>query len=136
MQYSTAMVYLHTSMYNHQRTHATPLQRKETASHCRHILTMATQIIAAKSTDHHHIIFPVFLAGVNSTNDHDKNRALGILRAMEGTGISCNVSKSRELFEAVCNEQKNRVRFGGSAAEVDWISFARQHGFRTVNLGL
>lgn len=130
------MVYLHTSMYRGQRMHMTSAQRKEVANHCRHILAMAALVVAEKSTEQHHIIFAVFLAGVNCANDHDKNRAIGIIRAMEGTGISCNVTKSRELLEAVCAEQRERVQFGGNAAEVDWVSFARHRGIRLVNLGV
>lgn len=130
------MVYLHTSMYRGQRMHMTSAQRKEVANHCRQILAMAAMVVAEKGTEQHHIVFGVFLAGVNCTNDHDKNRAIGLIRAMEGTGISCNVTKSRELLEAVCAEQRERVQFGGNAAEVDWISFARQRGIRLVNLGL
>ncbi|CAD0084070.1 unnamed protein product [Aureobasidium vineae] len=130
------MVYLHTSMYRGQRIYMTSTQRKEVANHCRHILSMAALVVAERGTEQHHIIFSVFLAGVNSANDHDKNRAIGIMRAMEGTGISCNVTKSRELLEAVCAEQRARADFGGNAAEVDWVSFAKERGFRIVNLGL
>ncbi|TIA40857.1 hypothetical protein D6C78_02231 [Aureobasidium pullulans] len=136
IEYSTAMVYMHTSMYRGQRLHNTSAQRKEIASHCRHILAMAALVIAEKGTEQHHIIFSVFLAGVNSSNDHDKNRAIGIIRAMEGTGISCNVTKSRELLEMICAEQRERVQFGGSPAEIDWVSYARERDIRLVNLGL
>ncbi|KAI5206427.1 hypothetical protein E4T39_02453 [Aureobasidium subglaciale] len=136
LQYSTAMVYLHTSMYRGQRVYNSPAQRKEVATHCRHILAMASLVIAEKGTEQHHIVFSVFLAGVNTCNDHDKNRAIGIIRAMEGTGISCNVTKSRELLETLCAEQRERVQFGGNATEIDWVSYAREHGIRLVNLGL
>lgn len=130
------MVYLHTSMYPGQRNHLSSAQRKEVANHCRHILSMAALVVAEKGTEKHHIILSVFLAGVNSASDHDKNRAIGIIRAMEGTGISCNVTKSRELLEEVCTEQKERVQFGGSATDIDWVSFAKERGIRLVNMGL
>ncbi|KAK6000308.1 hypothetical protein QM012_003940 [Aureobasidium pullulans] len=136
LQYSTAMVYLHTSMYRGQRNHLSSSQRKEVANHCRHILSMAALVVAEKGTEQHHIILSVFLAGVNSASDHDKNRAIGIIRAMEGTGISCNVTKSRELLEAVCAEQREKIQFGGSATDIDWVSFAKDSGIRLVNMGL
>ncbi|KAI5268205.1 hypothetical protein E4T47_07806 [Aureobasidium subglaciale] len=136
LQYSTAMVYLHTSMYRGQRVYNSPAQRKEVATHCRHILAMASLVIAEKGIEQHHIVFSVFLAGVNTCNDHDKNRAIGIIRAMEGTGISCNVTKSRELLETLCAEQRERVQFGGNTTEIDWVSYAREHGIKLVNLGL
>ncbi|KAG9664156.1 hypothetical protein KCU95_g2147, partial [Aureobasidium melanogenum] len=136
LQYSTAMVYLHTSMYNGQRNHMSAGQRKEVANHCRHILSMAALAVAEKGTEQHNLIFSIFLAGVNSANDHDKNRAIGLIRAMEGTGISCNVTKSRELLEAVCIEQRERIQFGGNVADIDWVSFAKERGIRLVNMGL
>lgn len=124
-------------MYRGQRAHDSPAQRKEVANHCRHILALATLMISEESTEQHHIIFSVFLAGVNSRNDHDKNRAIGVIRAMEGTGISSNVTKSRELLEMVCAEQRREIQFGcGCGTKVDWVSFAIEHGFRLVNLGL
>ncbi|KAH0174503.1 hypothetical protein KCU67_g729, partial [Aureobasidium melanogenum] len=136
LQYSTTMVYLHTSMYRGQRMHTSQVQRKEIAVHCRHILALATQVMVAKATEQHHIIFPVFLAGVNSTNDHDRNRAIGIIRAAEGTGISQNATKSRELLKAIGAEQRYKARYGGNATDIDWISFAREHGIRLLNIGL
>ncbi|KAH0342598.1 hypothetical protein KCU81_g5544, partial [Aureobasidium melanogenum] len=136
LQYSTAMVYLHTSMYNGQRNHLSSTQRKEVANHCRHILSMAALVVAEKGTEQHNLIFSIFLAGVNSANDHDKNRAIGLIRAMEGTGISCNVTKSRELLETMCVEQRERIQFGGNASDIDWVSFAKERGIRLVNMGL
>ncbi|KAI4770242.1 hypothetical protein E4T52_14733 [Aureobasidium sp. EXF-3400] len=118
-QYSTAMVYLHTSMYSDQQMHTSSLQRREFAFHCRYILEMAAHVVTARNTEQHHIAFFVFLAGVASRNDHDKSRALGIMRTMEGTGISHNATESRKLLEAVFSEQRCRVELGGSAVEVE-----------------
>lgn len=123
-------------MYNGQRNHLSSTQRKEVANHCRHILSMAALVVAEKGTEQHNLIFSIFLAGVNSANDHDKNRAIGLIRAMEGTGISCNVTKSRELLETMCVEQRERIQFGGNASDIDWVSFAKERGIRLVNMGL
>ena len=123
-------------MYCGQQLYTSPLQCREVAAHCRHILAMADLVVATQDIEQHHVIFSVFLAGVNSSNDQDKKHAIAIMRAMEGTGISCNVIKCRELLEAVYAEQSVRVQSGGNAAEVDWVTFARERGIRLVNFGL
>lgn len=136
LQYYTTIVYLHTSMYRGQRMQTSQLQHKEVAVHCRHILAMAALVVTEEPTEQHNIIFSVFLAGINSTNEHDKTQAVGLTRAMEGTGISQNVTQSRELLETIYAEQRRKARSGGNAADIDWITFARDRGTRLVNLGL
>ncbi|GAB7357702.1 hypothetical protein MBLNU459_g0369t1 [Dothideomycetes sp. NU459] len=135
LQHSTAVVYLHTSMYPKQRLHS-HLHQKEVARHCSIILELASATVAAKNFDQHHFIFSLFLAGFASVKQRDKVLAVELLRAMEGTGISQNVSHSRKLLELVCLEQRARVAAGGCQEEVDWISFARERGMGFVNFGL
>ncbi|KAI4785878.1 hypothetical protein E4T44_14002 [Aureobasidium sp. EXF-8845] len=136
LQYSSALIYLHTSMYRGQQMDASYLQHKEISFHCRLVLAKASLIVSSRATEQNYVIFPVFLAGVASSNDHDKNRAIGLIRAMERTGISFGACRSRQLLEAICMEQKRLVHCGGSAAEVDWISYSNGMGLRSVNMGL
>jgi hypothetical protein len=83
-------------MYRGQGLHTSQLQRKETAVHCRQILVMAALVVAEEATEQHHFVFSVFLAGISSTDELDKPRAIGLIRTIEGTSISQNVTKSRE----------------------------------------
>lgn len=136
LQYSSTLLYLHTSMYRGQQMGASYLQRKEISFHCRLVLAKASVIISSGATAQNYVIFPVFLAGVASSNDRDKNRAIGLIRAMERTGISRNACRSRQLLEVICVEQRRLVKCGGSAAELDWISYSSEIGLRSVNMGL
>ncbi|KAI4853123.1 hypothetical protein E4T44_01037 [Aureobasidium sp. EXF-8845] len=136
LQYSSALIYLHTSMYRGQQVDASYLQHKEISSHCRFVLAKANLIISSGATEQNYVIFPVFLAGVASSNDHDQNSAIGIIRALERTGISSGACRSRQLLEAICVEQRRLVQCGGSAAEVDWVSYSNEMGLRRVNMGL
>ncbi|THW98470.1 hypothetical protein D6D13_10619 [Aureobasidium pullulans] len=136
LQYSSALLYLHTSMYRGQQMDIFYLQHKEISCHCRLVLAKASVIISSGATAQNYLIFPVFLAGVVSRNDQDKTHAIGLLRTLAKTGISRNACRSRQLLEAICVEQRRLVKCGGSAAELDWISYSDEMGLRSVNMGL
>jgi hypothetical protein len=97
---------------------------------------MSDRAVALQNYDHHQLIFPIFLAGVASEDTETKQKAIATIRIMEGTGISKNATRSRELLVAVCEEQRDRVARGGRAEEVDWISLAKSKGMGVVNFGL
>ncbi|THX74059.1 hypothetical protein D6D05_07131 [Aureobasidium pullulans] len=90
LQYSAAMIYLHTSMYRGQQMHISYLQRKEVNFHQRLVLVLASVMISPGALEQTRVVFPVFLAGVVSSKDHDRNRAIGLLRLVESTAIGNN----------------------------------------------
>lgn len=130
------LVYLYTSMYRGQRMHTLLYQREETALHCRHILCKATSFAATKDVGQQHIVFSVFLAGVNSLIKRDRNKALSIIRAIEGNGVSCNATQTLELLEAIYVEQESRARCGDNPADFDWVSFGQERGIKIVTFGV
>ncbi|THY12915.1 hypothetical protein D6D00_10327 [Aureobasidium pullulans] len=136
LQYSAAMIYLHTSMYRGQRMHVLVAQRREILFHCRLVLAKASAIIESEAPQPNHVVFPVFLAGVSSSNDHDRNRAIGLIRILESTAIGDGASRSRQLLETICAEQRTLVQKGGNAAELDWISYAKGRGLVVLNMCL
>lgn len=123
-------------MYPGQQFHNTPDLKTEVAHRCATIISLATAVVEAHNFDQHHIVFPTFLAGVATQDPDLKMCAINIMRAMEGTGISRNASRSCELLVAVCEEQRSRVMSGGHAEEVDWITLAKSRGLGVVNFGL
>lgn len=135
MQYSTAIVYLHSCMYSGQRLfssrHAGLIAR-----HCTMILDMTTESIKTQGASNHHLVFGVFLAGFATGVQGERSRSLALLQAFEGTGIGVNATATRKLLEQIHKEQDGRVAVGGKAEEVDWIDFARHGGLQMVNLGL
>lgn len=123
-------------MFPGQRLYNLPEERAEIAHHCSRILTIASLVVEAQDFDQHHIVFPLFLAGFATTDGNAKLHAIHLMQAMEGTGISRNSTRSRDLLVGVCDEQRRRVLVGGRAEEVDWIAFARSSGLGVVNFGL
>lgn len=136
MQFNAAIVYLHTSMYPGQQLHNNDAVRNEISHACSNILSMATTTVESQNFDRHPIVFPIFLVGFAVPDTDTKLHAIHLMRSMEGTGISRNASRSRELLIAVCEEQRLRAMAGGRAEEVDWISYARSRNMGVVNFGL
>lgn len=97
---------------------------------------MADAAVALQNYDQHQLIFPVFIAGFANLEMETQSRALELLRVMEGTGISRNATRSRELLSMVFDEQRARVLNGGRAEEVDWIDVSKAKGMGVVNFGL
>lgn len=137
LQYSVMAIYLHTSMYAGQRlTPSSQNHRGEDAYHCSSILSMASKTIANRDITNHHLVPAIFIAGFATTSAHEKVLAAELLQAMEGTGISRSVSRSRELLRAVVDEQMARLAAGGLAEEVDWIEVAQRKRIKCINFGL
>jgi hypothetical protein len=113
-----------------------PTQRSETRLHSLKILSVADAAVALQNYDQHQLVFPVFIAGIASPDPEAKSRAIALLRVLEGTGISRNATRSRELLSTVFEEQRIRVLNGGRAEEVDWIDVAKVKGMGVVNFGL
>ena len=76
------------------------------------------------------------MAGFASADPVTQTRAIELLKVMEGTGISRNATRSRELLSMVFDEQRAKVLSGGRAEEVDWIDVSRAKGMGVVNFGL
>lgn len=136
LQFSTNVIYSNSSIYPGQPFHLSATQSQETRLHSLKILSIADAAVRSQNYDHHQLVFPLFLTGFAATDMETKSRAISLMRVMEGTGISRNPTRSRELLVAVCEEQRLRVLRGGRAEEVDWISFARAKGMSVVNFGL
>lgn len=135
LQYSVMAIYLHTSMFSKQRLYARCYQRED-AYHCSSILSMASKAVANRDTSNHHMVPALFLAGFATTSHQEKSLAMQLLKAMEGTGISRSVTRTRELLQLVVEEQAKRVAVGGLAEEVDWIEFSQERGIKCINFGL
>lgn len=123
-------------MYPGQQFHNIPEIQDEVSQRCATILSLTTAVVDAQDFDRHHIVFPIFLAGFVTKEAEGKLHAINLLRAMEGTGISRNATRSCELLVAVCEEQRIRILSGGRAEEVDWITLAKSRGLGVVNFGL
>ena len=108
----------------------------DTATRVSHILTLALTIHAANELDRREVVFPVFIAGVATTNPAAKAKAIELLKSYEGHGIGQNTSVVRRLLVAVCEEQNRRVAAGRRMEEVEWLRVGRERGLGVVNCGL
>ncbi|KAI4844621.1 hypothetical protein E4T44_06088, partial [Aureobasidium sp. EXF-8845] len=136
LQFSLWVIYSNSSLYPTQPFHSNPYQRSETHLHSLKILAIADAVVALQNYDQHQLVFPVFIAGFASSDPETKSRAMALLRVLEGTGISRNATRSRELLSMVFEEQRLMVVNGGRAEEVDWIDVAKVKGMGVVNFGL
>ncbi|TKX27599.1 transcription factor-like protein 1 [Elsinoe australis] len=135
MQYATAMVYLHTSMFPEQKR-IDPTHIADCARYCTIILTMAKGAASRGVFANHHLVFPVFLAGISTGIASERDLARVLLAGFEVTGIGSNARTTRKFFEKVLKEQNDARTSGGSAADVDWIELAREDGLNLINMGL
>lgn len=108
----------------------------DTSTRASHILTLASQILANGDVERREVVFPIFIAGLATSNADAKVRAIELLKAFEGHGIGQNTSVVRRLLVGVSEEQRRRVELGGRVEEVDWLIYGRERGLSVVNCGL
>jgi len=132
---SICAMYSNTSMFSGQLLRNAGA-RPEVERHCQNVLDMAESIFREGASDPRVTGFALFLAGYSATDYDTKIRAINLLQALEGRGISRNAKRGRALLIAVCEEQRQRVLAGGRAEEVDWLVFARARNMETLDFGL
>lgn len=100
------------------------------------IISIATTQLEAAQLDRRHIIFPLFMAGIATTQPDAKIQALDLMKAYEGSGIGQNTYSARRLLTAVFEEQRRVADVGGRIEDVDWVTVARERGLTVLNFGL
>jgi hypothetical protein len=98
--YNSCTLYSRTSMFPSQSLLPSASQT-DTSTHVSHILTLSASILSTGALDRREVVFPLFIAGVVSTNPIAKTKAIDLLRAFEGHGIGQNSSVVRRLLEGV-----------------------------------
>lgn len=108
----------------------------DTASRVCHIQTLASSILASGDLDRREVVFPVFIAGIATSDANAKITFINLLKSFEGHGIGQNTSVVRRLLVGVCEEQNHLLERGRRMEEVDWMRFGRERGMSVVNCGL
>lgn len=138
--YQAAVIYARTSMFAGQRLIPTANQSDicaDTERRCLAILTMAGGYVEAGLMERRHVVFPVFIAGVATTQPDAKIQAMNLMTAFQREGgIGQNTYRTRQLLIAVCEEQRAVVGVGGRMEQVDWMALAKERGLHIVNCGL
>ncbi|KEQ76360.1 hypothetical protein M436DRAFT_78115 [Aureobasidium namibiae CBS 147.97] len=131
LQYSTTVIYLHTSMYPGQSLRLSPM-RKWVAQHCSKILSL----VSNQSLGQHHLSFPLFLAGYASKSIQEKVQAVKLMESMQAVGLSNGSLRSLALLKLIYAEQEARRGSLVKTEDVDWIGFSHEVGIKVVNFSL
>lgn len=137
--YQTAVIYSRTSMFPGQRNIPVANQadiHADTERRCIAILTLASAHLGSDLNERRHMVFPLFMAGVATTQPDAKIQTLDIIKAMERGGIGQNTYRTRQLLATVYEEQRKVYSFSGRMEQVDWLVLARDRGLSIVNCGL
>jgi len=142
MLYQAAIVYSRTSMFPHHRSipphhQHDPHLHADTERRCASILTLASTHLETDQLVCRHDLFPLFIAGVATTQPDAKIHAIDCAKAFERAGgIGRNTARTRRLLVAVCEEQRRVVGAGGRMEMVEWWAVAEERGLGVVNCGL
>ncbi|EMC91412.1 hypothetical protein BAUCODRAFT_39585 [Baudoinia panamericana UAMH 10762] len=143
--YQAAVIYSRTSMFPAQRTIPMANQSEvhaDTERRCVSVLALASshlsngEQVGGTLMAQRHFVFPIFMAGVATTQPDVKIQAIDVIKVMETGGIGQNTYRTRQLLLAVCEEQRRVASIGGRMEQVDWLLLAKEKGFNLVNCGL
>ena len=135
------MIYSRTSMFPHQRrmalpnTNATDIQA-DTERRVLSIIAVASAILEARNLAARHVVFPLLIAGVATSQADAKVRAVELITAFETSGIGKNTNRTRQLLKAVYEEQRKAYESGRNSGDVDWLAVAKERNLTVVNCGL
>lgn len=76
------------------------------------------------------------MAGMASTSERDKARALGLMKSFEQESMGRNTRATRKFLEAIYVRQKDSLERKGNTLDVDWIELSEELGQQIVNFGL
>ncbi|THW33638.1 hypothetical protein D6D22_09025 [Aureobasidium pullulans] len=130
LQYSTIIVYLHTSMY-HDQHFPSPRVGTRVAEHCTKILSVASK----NRLDPHQCIFPLFLSGYASKHTLQKEQALELIKSTWATSLSSDSCRLVNLLQLIYAQQTAQAQTSATTG-VDWINLSRQVGIHMVDLSL
>ncbi|THX24094.1 hypothetical protein D6D12_07906 [Aureobasidium pullulans] len=130
LQYSTIVVYLHTSMY-HDQHFPSPRVGKRVAEHCTKILSIASK----NRLDPHQCIFPLFLSGYASKHMLQKEQALELIKSTWATSLNSDSCRLVNLLQLIYAQQTAQAQTSATTG-VDWVAMSRQMGSQMVGLSL
>lgn len=134
--YRACIIYSHTSMWARQRLDTSPDYDTEIAVAASQILHLARRILAENRSGFRFLAFPVFMAGVVSTDGNQKMQALELIRALERYGIGRNTTATRKALSVIYERQNEQFMNTGQSLDVDWMEVMMEHDLMVVNFGL
>ena len=134
--YQACLIYSHTSMWPSQRLDTGLEYDGEMAECVSEVLRIGERIVSAEQYHLRFIIFPLFMAGVASTDGNEKLLALELIMSMEKESVGRNTTATRHALQIVYEQQTKRFMHTGQSLDVNWSDSMLEQGLQVVNFGL
>lgn len=134
--YRACLIYSHTSMWPSQRLDTGLEHDSELARCVSEILKIGDKIVTNEQYHLRFIIFPLFMAGVASTDGNEKMLALELISSMEKESIGSNTTATRHALQIIYDQETRRFMHTGQSLDVNWSDVMLEHGLQVVSFGL
>jgi hypothetical protein len=134
--YRACLIYSHTSMWPSQRLDTGPDYDSEIAQCVTEVLRIGDSIVSNEQHHHRFVIFPLFMAGVASTDGTEKMLALELISSLEKESIGSNTTATRHALQIIYEQQTQRFMHTGQSLDVNWSDTMLEQGLQVVNFGL
>lgn len=134
--YRACLIYSHTSMWLSQRLDTGPEYDCEIAQCITEVLRIGDRVVSNEQYHLRFIIFPLFMAGVASTDGNEKMLALELISNMENESIGSNTTATRQALQIIYEQQNLRFMHTGQSLDVNWSDIMLEEGLQVVNFGL
>ena len=134
--YRACLIYSHTSMWPSQRLDTGPEYDAEIAQCVSEVLRIGDRVVSSEQFHLRFVVFPLFMAGIASTDGNEKMLALELISSMEKDSIGRNTTATRHALQIVYEQQTQRFMHTGQSLDVNWNDTMLEHGLQVVNFGL
>lgn len=81
-------------------------------------------------------MFPVFLAGVFTTDHGEKEAALSVMTTIGPRSVGPSAERVGMMLRTIYEKQRSAIAQFGEASSVDWMEEMESNGERLIVMGL
>ena len=134
--YHACIIYSFTSMWSTQRLEMSEEDMHRLSHAAYSIRHMAEDIINQGFIERKFMVFPLFMAGIASKEEHEQEEVLRLISMFERLAIGKVMAATRHLLSVVFERQRAKVVNGGEAFAVDWINTVSERGLQMIDARL
>lgn len=134
--YRACIIYSHTSMWSGQRMDTSPDFDTEITTAAAQILHLAQAAVTSNHYNSRFLVFPLFMAGVASTDGYQMMQSLQCIQTLEEGALGRNMATTRKALKTIYDSQNEQFMQNGHSLNVDWLQIMHEHGLTVVNFGL
>lgn len=127
--YNATVIFGHTSVFPLQRASLTTNRIEEVQTSITSIITQAASLCSNPSRNlgenHRYMLFPLFLAGIESTSATEKLWIADTLSEFEKNSVGSNTKIVNYILREIYASQEQ-------GCSVDWVEFMSARGWRVV----